>query len=194
MKDTIHYQVGQKIGDFTIDSYDNNEGRYVLKCKCGNTSIGASDHITRKISLLLSDGYTACQNCTFEYQQKLKIERITNDTIYTYKDVFREYVKKAKAREIDFELSLSDATKLFELPCHYCQAAPSNSRTRVNGNSVYYQGIDRVDNSKGYILTNVVPCCKYCNAAKLDLSEENFLKHITRIYFNKVQRSASQEA
>lgn len=194
MKDTIHYQVGQKIGDFTIDSYDTNEGRYVLKCKCGNTSIGASDHVTRKISLLLSEGYTACQNCTFAYQQKFKAERIANDVSYTYKDVFREYVKKAKAREIDFELSIFDATKLFELPCHYCGAPPSNKRTRVNGSTVYYQGIDRVDNSEGYTLHNVVPCCRYCNSAKLDRSEDSFLEHITRIYFNKVQRSASQEA
>ncbi len=39
MKDTVHYQIGQNIGDFTISSYLQNEALYVLTCKCGSTAI-----------------------------------------------------------------------------------------------------------------------------------------------------------
>lgn len=188
MKDTIHYQVGQQVGDFTISSYDKNEGRYQLTCKCGATSIGASDHITRKISLLLSEGYVACQNCTFKYQQEFKETRIKNDKLYTYKDVYREYVKKAKERGISFELSLDQASVLFEQNCYYCGSEPRNFRTRQNGQEIIYQGIDRVDNKIGYNIENVVACCKYCNSSKMDRTQDDFLNHISKIYFNKVHR------
>lgn len=33
MKDTIHYQIGQKIGDFTISSYNSGEGHFTLTYK-----------------------------------------------------------------------------------------------------------------------------------------------------------------
>lgn len=96
MKDTIHYQIGQQIGDFTISSYNQNEGRYILTCKCGQTSKGASDHITKKISSLLAQGYSSCQKCTFKYKKDLEEQRVKNDIMYSYKDIYREYVNKSK--------------------------------------------------------------------------------------------------
>lgn len=193
MKDTIHYQVGQQIGDFTISSYVSGEG-FTLTCKCGSTASGSHDFVTRKIANLLSQGYSACQNCTLEYQKKLKQEREDTDILYTYKDVYREYVNKAKARNIDFAISLQDASILFSKPCFYCGKEPSNCRIRQSGTQVFYQGLDRVNNSVGYEITNVVPCCKYCNSFKMDRTQQEFLQHVESIYFNKVQRLASQEA
>lgn len=43
-------------------------------------------------------------------------------------------------------------------------------------------GIDRVDSAQGYVLTNVVPCCKQCNRAKSDLSREEFLTWVERVH------------
>ena len=182
------------MGDFTISSYDQSEGHYTLTCRCGASSRGALDFVTRKISILLSDGFVACQSCMSKYIQNIRDERDKNDLMYTYKDVYREYVKKSKAREIPFSLSLEQCSKLFSSPCEYCGTKPTNCRTRVNGNSVYYQGIDRVDNSKGYEDGNVVPCCKHCNALKLDRTLDEFYDHVEKIYFNKVQRLAPQGA
>lgn len=45
--------------------------------------------------------------------------------------------------------------------CHYCGKKGPN-------------GIDRNDNSKGYINGNCVPCCKHCNYVKGDLSIKDF--------------------
>jgi len=47
-----------------------------------------------------------------------------------------------------------------------------------------YTGIDRVDNSKGYIPTNVVPCCGVCNFMKGRLGLDIFLTQIKRIHAN----------
>ena len=49
---------------------------------------------------------------------------------------------------------------------------------------VFYNGIDRVDNNRGYEIENVVPCCTSCNSAKMDLSKEDFLCRIKRCYDN----------
>lgn len=192
MKDTIHYQIGQQVGNFTISSYDQSEGHYTLTCKCGTTSTGGSDHVTRKISILLSDGFTACQACTSKHMQTIKEVRDKNDITYTFKDVYREYVKKSKARNIEFSLTIEQCNLLFSSPCEYCGTKPTNCRTRVNGNSVYYQGIDRVDNNIGYHCDNVVPCCKHCNALKLDRTVEEFYEHVDKINFKKVQRLVPQ--
>lgn len=42
-------------------------------------------------------------------------------------------------------------------------------------------GLDRVDSSKGYEESNIVPCCKVCNRIKWTLSQEEFIQHIHKI-------------
>jgi len=41
--------------------------------------------------------------------------------------------------------------------------------------------MDRIDSNKGYELSNVVPCCKICGRAKMDLPYEDFMEWINRI-------------
>lgn len=43
-------------------------------------------------------------------------------------------------------------------------------------------GIDRTDNSTGYILENCIPCCDICNYMKNDLSKDKFIYKISKIY------------
>ncbi len=77
----------------------------------------------------------------------------------------------ANARGKPWSLTNLEAAKLIIQPCHYCGDAPKP-----------YHGIDRVDNSRGYEIDNVVTCCKYCNSAKLDMTVEEFKAYIKRIY------------
>lgn len=72
-----------------------------------------------------------------------------------------------------------------ERPCSFCMVAPSNlsnSHKRFNG-SWEYNGLDRIDSSKGYTMSNVQPCCYLCNQLKSNLDEEVFLNHIKKIVF-----------
>lgn len=59
-----------------------------------------------------------------------------------------------------------------EYKCEYCGDF-------IKGTS--YQ-LDRIDPKKGYELENIVNCCRYCNAAKLNLSLHDFKEHITKIF------------
>ena len=46
----------------------------------------------------------------------------------------------------------------------------------------YYNGVDRVDNQKGYTVNIIVPCCKRCNVANSDLTLEEFYSWVQEIY------------
>jgi hypothetical protein len=44
-----------------------------------------------------------------------------------------------------------------------------------------YNGIDRVDNTRGYSIDNCVACCKQCNWAKRELPQQEFIDWIHRV-------------
>ena len=50
----------------------------------------------------------------------------------------------------------------------------------TNGH-IMYNGIDRKDNNIGYIVSNCLPCCSWCNKAKLTNKYEDFLNYIERV-------------
>lgn len=45
-----------------------------------------------------------------------------------------------------------------------------------------YNGLDRLDNTKGYTKDNVAPCCTVCNSAKGTLTVTEFSEWVERIY------------
>ena len=47
---------------------------------------------------------------------------------------------------------------------------------------VNFNGIDRKNNNKGYIMSNSITCCKNCNSMKSDLSLKNFKRQIKKIH------------
>jgi len=73
--------------------------------------------------------------------------------------------QKATSRGITWELNKIDVAKLITQPCHYSGHSPNP-----------YNGLDRVDSSKGYSIDNVVPCCHACNCAKNSMSTEQFIE------------------
>ena len=66
-------------------------------------------------------------------------------------------------------------------PCFYCGAEKSNHKVTKNCKEGFdHNGIDRIDSSKGYTPDNVVPCCKICNKAKMDMDQKDFILWIQR--------------
>lgn len=73
-------------------------------------------------------------------------------------------------KKYEVVITLQDFADIIAKPCHYCG--------EIEGR----RGIDRIDNSKGYTRENSVPCCKNCNYMKKNLTKENFLSHVNKIY------------
>jgi len=81
-------------------------------------------------------------------------------------------------------LSLSEYTGLVTSPCFYCGCLPHQEPYGVlaKKQGLKRNGIDRVDNSKGYFSDNCVSCCTACNREKRGQSLEQFIDNTRRRY------------
>lgn len=96
--------------------------------------------------------------------------------------LYLNYKNGAKARKYDWELDKSEFSKITKMNCHYCGIEPS-SHHRIQEHHPYtYNGIDRKDNSKGYVKGNCLPCCGTCNRMKSTHSTRDFLAQIKKIH------------
>lgn len=92
----------------------------------------------------------------------------------------RIYKRNARNRNLVFKLTFNDFINLVSKNCYYCNAEPAN--IAKSKNAVFtYNGIDRVDNSVGYIKENCVTCCNVCNRMKNNLTQEEFYTLVTNI-------------
>lgn len=97
--------------------------------------------------------------------------------------IFSLYKRKAFVRNRSFSLSKEEFKKIVLSDCNYCGREPSNVLKRLKSKKLQlnYNGIDRFDPTKGYDKDNCVPCCYYCNHAKLDLTFDQWMSHIKKI-------------
>lgn len=93
---------------------------------------------------------------------------------------FKYYKAQAKFRGYPFELNKGQFIEATSQNCHYCNGQPSNEAKAASG-SYLYNGLDRIDPSKGYTVTNIVPCCIICNRAKSDMTINQFDDWIDRL-------------
>ena len=95
--------------------------------------------------------------------------------------LYYKYKKSAKNRNYSFNLTKEEFVKLINKDCYYCGQSPNNIQHDKFHGDYQYNGIDRVDNTIGYISSNVVPCCKWCNIAKRDRTVEDFYSWIKAV-------------
>lgn len=99
------------------------------------------------------------------------------------RQAIRKYQRDAEKRGHSFELTEKQFSELTQQDCYYCGAKPNNIVNQKKSNGSYtYNGIDRVDNTKGYTIDNVVPCCKQCNQAKSNQTLQDFFNWGKRFY------------
>lgn len=67
-------------------------------------------------------------------------------------------IKSAEKRHILFDLSTDDFREIIEKPCFYCDGEL--------GAVKYGSGLDRIDNSKGYVKDNLISACGVCNKTR----------------------------
>lgn len=173
----MKYKAGQKYGRLTLVNMvgKNKHGLSVWECvcRCGNECVVATNVFRtqvpscgcRRVELGREFGHS------HNASRKLPNEEGGFNAIYT------SYVKNAKNRGLHFDISRRRFKKIIAENCVYCGSGPSNLFAR--GPTIYkYNGIDRVDNSLGYMEGNIVSCCKYCNRAKQDAPVEEFMEWI----------------
>lgn len=86
---------------------------------------------------------------------------------HTINGFYSQYKNNAKRRGYVFEISKEEFQILKSKPCHYCGEQSS--------------GIDRKNNTIGYIVGNCLPCCAVCNRMKMNLEYNHFLNKCKQI-------------
>lgn len=101
-----------------------------------------------------------------------------------YKEYQNEYIFGHGSKRINktFDMTEEEFDIITSQTCYYC----GEYTEILNGKG--YVGIDRIDSFRGYEKDNIVPCCKWCNIMKNDLSQEEFYQQINRIYNNSIRR------
>jgi len=151
-------------------------------CECGNTALVVPNQV--------KSGQVKSCGCWYKQTRKTSARRY-NPIISSARNIWRGVYQKRDSA-LDFETFYA----LSQQDCYYCGAPPSNQtniasgKAKGVGRSLYqkargsfiYNGIDRVDNTRGYTKDNIVPCCKRCNVAKNNMSLQEFLTWIERLY------------
>ena len=127
------------------------------------------------------DGYRQqCKECirqiryTWVENNKERHKEYRHKYYQTTNYRYKSYVDNANRRGLEFNLSLDYVDELIHTDCVYCGSYDNPN------------GIDRIDNSIGYISGNVQSCCWKCNQAKYTMSEGEFLEHIDKIYNHSI--------
>ena len=93
-------------------------------------------------------------------------------TITALKPYRREssFISGATRRGLPYELTKEQFMSFWQKPCSYC------------GDQIETIGLDRIDNSMGYTIENVTPCCKSCNALKSNMNAADFVNRCGKVY------------
>jgi hypothetical protein len=169
--------VGQTYGTRTVlgetSSRKNGTRQWECRCICGRLQ-------KRDAHEILNPQGQNCPRCRNRSRRKTDAPILR--VIGTYKN-------NAHKRGLVWALTNEEAKVLFASSCHYCGASPRNfgrpSTTPASDpdpdRGVYYSGLDRKDNSKGYETGNVVSCCRSCNWAKGKKSYAEFVEWLDQL-------------
>jgi hypothetical protein len=170
--------IGKEFNGLTILEYSHvNRSSSFWKCQCicGEFCIVALHH--------LKSGDTKSCGCFKTYRYARGMSGL--------KKLYGRYKRNAKIKNRIFDLTIEDFKKVTSENCFYCGSKPHtesalssvNEHVEFKDHMIYkYNGIDRIDSSKGYEKDNIVPCCQWCNIAKKDMSVEEFKEHIFKMH------------
>jgi len=172
---------GERFNHWTIIGFSKEKKKYIVKCICGKQSFASSSSLKK--------GETKSCGCR---QKDFLSEKILNSNYLSIRNkIYDNYKRASKRRNYEFQLTFDSFSDLIMKNCFYCDSPPSMTYTYgkstkiqppVDYNKFRYNGVDRVDNTKGYNITNCVSCCKICNNSKSILSKEEWFEWIQKVY------------
>lgn len=159
---------------------------FLCKCLCGNEKIVKKKHLGRNVKSC------GCLNNESRVEHCKKFLANKNRRFLPEESSARTIWRK-RYKQLPYPTFI----ELCKQKCFYCGTKPfakynkfkkEGSNFAKRNGYFTYNGIDRIDSKKGYTIDNVVPCCKYCNSAKLDRSVNDFKKWIKKVYTNTIAK------
>lgn len=173
---------GKQFGRWTVgvrDLFRLPKTAWWCICSCGtDRSVQAQ---------ALREGKSRSCGCDPGRYEKRRLQ-MTMEAGHAGKTVFLgDYKKSARIKGIPWDLTDHEALRLSQLNCEYCGVTPSHKRygsRKAEHRAFVHNGIDRVDNSLGYVEGNVVPCCRTCNISKRATPVDEWLDWVDRVASN----------
>jgi len=163
--------LNKRFGKLLVIKYSGlnkyKKATWLCRCDCGNEKIIASTSLNYK---------NRTKSCGCLKKIKIKKEYTVQDSINL---LWYDYIRDAKKKNRIWNLTKEQFINITSKSCYYCGETPFKIKKNYKWN-----GIDRIDSSKGYILSNCVSCCWKCNRMKMDLSITEFFNHINKIILN----------
>lgn len=176
-------------------------GSYQCACTCGKVFNITHTHLFKKKYRNTRASCGCFKGDPREH--KREYETVTYHRLYQYKK------RTSVTRNLEFSLTEEEFVSISKNPCFYCEKVTTRNsyiRTedafgsnrgkagdlildnikgdrleKVEKYTVPCSGIDRYDNTKGYIVENCVPCCTHCNTIKGVRSVEDFYKRVKEL-------------
>ena len=165
--------IGKRSGKLVVvkklKKQSKHDGSYFWKCKCdcgGITKVRTGDITTKSI-----------KSC------KKGCSKLLPDKEAAFRDVLGCYRRNKNG----FYLTEQQFLDLIIKPCYYCSKKSSNVAFKRK-KSFKYNGLDRIDNSKGYQLDNVITSCKDCNFLRRNV----YTVEETKVMVNALKRYRKQ--
>jgi|SRR3990172_20927 len=166
---------GQRFGRLLVieRANKNTAGNFRWKCRCDCSKETTCDGGN------LRGGISKSCGCLRKDKPKTWAKPFGESS---FNDLYSSYVKRAKKYNREFSLSEDEFRKLAQQNCYYCGLAPTQIHHPKSCNGYYlYNGVDRVNNTIGYVLSNCVSCCGNCNRAKRFQSHDEFIQWLNQV-------------
>jgi hypothetical protein len=147
---------------------------------CGRKCAGAARAMATQ-KKYQEDGGKGCKRCG-EFKDLKNFSSLPNPPYYraeckrchNYKPArqFNLYKDKALRNGTEFDLSMDDFLTFFGKSCYYCNSEIKTIRMEL------------LDDSEGYILDNIVSCCRCCQKFKDGMRHVDFIKLCHKISDN----------
>lgn len=165
------------INYYVINDGKNRRPYFDCICFCGKNFTSRCETLKKNSS----------KNCGCKTSELMSLIRTKPNDIVAINRINNNYKQTAKRKKLVFSLSLDEFKQFIFKDCVYCGAPPKLSKLGGSGKCnkkekvLSYNGIDRIDNDKGYIKDNCVSCCSICNGAKSDRSLQEFEDWIKKL-------------
>lgn len=171
--------IGDVFGHLTVTGYQ--AGKWLCSCVCGGTTIVEATRLKTGARI----------GCGCRVSTAQRPEQWLPDNLSFKRKLYGTYLRQAAKRGLNFSLTHTDFYSYLSLACHYCGCSPANtivakSRTGRSVRTFEYNGLDRINSSEGYSLSNVVPCCGVCNLAKSNLTLDQWEAWVRRVYTHMI--------
>lgn len=182
---------GKKFGRWTALEFESRISKrgiivsyWKCLCECGTIKTVETGHLKNGKSINRSCGcwkkkadrirglkMAAIGTARFAARRHLQVKEGT-----AFRTAYAHYRRAALKRGYKWELTEEQFREVTSSPCAYTGQLPAKSFIAKSGEVYMYNGIDRKDNTKGYIMENCLPCCAEVNRMKMKIPYDRFIQ------------------